>query len=164
MFEISYCVRCCNENILLSGGRDKQGQSLISFPARNKQDSLDRSEIRRTVQYLASIPTYVAQSSSHSCSKAYSPLTSLPPSPHSLPSFPLFSCLSREDVREYGFSIVLDARTTKWDSVKLILRTLQEALPGQVHVVYTVQSPQYIQKRKLGKEKGKLEFTVRVLY
>ena len=145
----SYCVRLGTLEHLLSGGRDKQGQSLICFPARNKQEPLERSDIRRTVQYLASIPTYVASSSPSNSSQA-----------HSLSS----SWCTREDVREYGFSIVLDARTTKWDTMKLILRTLQEALPGQVHVVYTVQSPQYIQKRKLGKEKGKLEFTVSGLF
>lgn len=39
---------------------------------------------------------------------------------------------SREDVREYGFSVIVDARTSNWQSTKLVLHSLQEVLPGQV--------------------------------
>lgn len=40
---------------------------------------------------------------------------------------------SREDVREYGFSVIVDARTSNWHSTKLVLHSLQEVLPGQVY-------------------------------
>ena len=59
---------------------------------------------------------------------------------------------------------MIDARSLKWDMVKLILRAVQEALPGQVHSVYIVQPSQFMQRKKMGfghnKEKGKLEFSV----
>ena len=42
---------------ILSGGRDRQGQSLVTFPAQTKTYMYDREDILRTVQYLTSIPT-----------------------------------------------------------------------------------------------------------
>ena len=39
----------------------------------------------------------------------------------------------REDVREYGFGVIIDARSSNWHSTKLILHSLQEVLPGQVY-------------------------------
>ncbi len=51
-----------------------------------------------------------------------------------------------------------------WNDVKMILRTSQEALPGQIHIAYIVQPNQFVQKQQismgLSKEKDKLEFTV----
>ncbi len=42
---------------ILSGGRDKQGQSLITFPSQPKGYVYQRDSMRRVVQYLACIPT-----------------------------------------------------------------------------------------------------------
>ena len=42
---------------ILSGGRDRQGQSIITFPAMSKTFEYDRGDIRKVVQYLTSIPT-----------------------------------------------------------------------------------------------------------
>ena len=44
---------------ILSGGRDRQGQSIITFPARSKSFTYNRDDVRRVVQYLASIPMWV---------------------------------------------------------------------------------------------------------
>ena len=41
-------------------------------------------------------------------------------------------CVYREDVREYGFSVVVDSRNSNWHSTKQVLHSLQEVLPGQV--------------------------------
>lgn len=41
---------------ILSGGRDKQSQSIITFPAKEKGHVYQRDTIRRVVQYLACIP------------------------------------------------------------------------------------------------------------
>lgn len=40
----------------LSGGRAKEGQSLITFPAKEKQFEYNRDDLRKVIQYLASIP------------------------------------------------------------------------------------------------------------
>ena len=42
---------------ILSGGRDRQGQSIITFPAMEKTFVYDRGDVRKVVQYLTSIPT-----------------------------------------------------------------------------------------------------------
>ena len=44
---------------LLTGGRDRQGKSLITFPAKPKTFTYDRDDVRKVIQYLTSIPTYV---------------------------------------------------------------------------------------------------------
>lgn len=41
---------------ILSGGRDKQGQSIITIPAQQKTYMYQRDPLRRVVQYLACIP------------------------------------------------------------------------------------------------------------
>ena len=67
---------------------------------------------------------------------------------------------------ELGFAVIVDGRWLSWSDIKLILRTSQEALPGQVHVVYVLQPSQFMNKKQvsmsLAKEKEKLEFTVSV--
>ena len=42
---------------ILSGGRDRQGRSVITFPAHPKGFELNRDAIRKVIQYLACIPT-----------------------------------------------------------------------------------------------------------
>ena len=46
----------------------------------------------------------------------------------------------------------------------MILRTSQEAMPGQVHVAYVIQPNQFVHKQQismgLSKEKDKVEFSV----
>lgn len=68
------------------------------------------------------------------------------------------------EARELGFTLIIDGRNLSWNDIKLILRTSQEALPGQVHVAYILQPSQFMQKQQLSlslsKEKDKLEFAV----
>ena len=65
---------------------------------------------------------------------------------------------------ELGFAIIVDGRVLSWAEIKLILRTSQEALPGQVHIAYIVQPTQFVHRQQmtmaLSKEKDKLEFAV----
>lgn len=42
---------------ILSGGRDKQGQSILTIPAQHKHYVYQRDVLRRVVQYLACIPS-----------------------------------------------------------------------------------------------------------
>ena len=71
------------------------------------------------------------------------------------------------EAQELGFVLVVDGRLLSWSDVKMILRTAQEALPGQVHVAYIIQSNQFVQKQQismgLSKEKDKVEFSVSCL-
>lgn len=53
-------IELLHKNIcFLSGGRAKEGQSLITFPAKDKNFEYNRDELRRVIQYLASIPMWV---------------------------------------------------------------------------------------------------------
>ena len=71
------------------------------------------------------------------------------------------------EVMENGFSVIVEARGLQWATVKLILRTVQEALPAQIHAAYILCPAPFLQKRQIltgvSKEKSKLEFTVSVL-
>ena len=50
-------IELLRKNIcFLSGGRAKEGQSLITFPAKEKNFEYDRDNLRKVIQYLASIP------------------------------------------------------------------------------------------------------------
>ncbi|CAI8027448.1 Kalirin, partial [Geodia barretti] len=74
-----------------------------------------------------------------------------------------------EDVREYGFSVIVDARHSSWHSTKMVLHSLQEVLPGQVHVAYIIQSSHFWQKQATTrghnkeKKKNRLEFSTIML-
>ena len=74
----------------------------------------------------------------------------------------MFSC--SPEACELGFAIIVDGRALSWAEIKLILRTSQEALPGQVHIAYVIQPTQFVHRQQmtmaLSKEKDKLEFAV----
>uniref|UniRef100_A0A665SZ33 CRAL-TRIO domain-containing protein n=1 Tax=Echeneis naucrates TaxID=173247 RepID=A0A665SZ33_ECHNA len=74
----------------VSGGRDKRGGPILTFPARTNHDRIKQEDLSRLVTYLSTIPS--------------------------------------EDVRARGFTVVVDMRGSKWDSVKPVLRTLQESV------------------------------------
>ena len=60
--------------------------------------------------------------------------------------------------------VIIDGRLLTWADIKLILRTCQEALPGQIHFAYLIQPTQFVNKQQvtmsLSKEKEKTEFNV----
>ena len=70
------------------------------------------------------------------------------------------------EVSELGFVVIVDGRLLTWTEIKLILRTAQEALPGQVQLAYVIQPTQFMHKQQmvmsLSKEKDRLEFGVSV--
>lgn len=48
---VSKCVPVC-----LSGGRDKRGGPILTFPARSNHDRIRQEDLRRLISYLACIP------------------------------------------------------------------------------------------------------------
>ncbi|UYV76149.1 TRIO [Cordylochernes scorpioides] len=110
---------------LLTGGRDRRGGPVLTFPsARLQLDRFKLEELKHLLSYLASIPC--------------------------------------EEVKELGFSVVIDMRGTTWNAVKPILKVLQENFPAKVHAAYIIKPENFWQKQRtsLGSAKYKFETTV----
>ncbi|XP_022243783.1 triple functional domain protein-like [Limulus polyphemus] len=107
--------------VILSGGRDKRGGAVLTFPARNLPERLKTEDLRRLLTYLASIPG--------------------------------------EDTKELGFSVVIDMRGATWNTVKPILKVLQESFPAKIHTAYIIKPENFWQKQRtsLGSSKYKFE-------
>ncbi|XP_076313108.1 LOW QUALITY PROTEIN: triple functional domain protein-like [Tachypleus tridentatus] len=107
--------------VILSGGRDKRGGAVLTFPARNLPERLKTEDLRRLLTYLASIPS--------------------------------------EDTKELGFSVVIDMRGATWNTVKPILKVLQESFPAKIHTAYIIKPENFWQKQRtsLGSSKYKFE-------
>ncbi|XP_066996303.2 kalirin [Anabrus simplex] len=106
---------------VLTGGRDRRGGPVLSFPASGRRDRAKPDDYRRLLQYLLSLPC--------------------------------------EEVREQGFTVVIDMRGATWNSVKPILKVLQEHFPGSVHIAYIIKPDNFWQKQRtsLGSHKCKFE-------
>ncbi|XP_022244114.1 triple functional domain protein-like isoform X1 [Limulus polyphemus] len=107
--------------VILSGGRDRRGGPVLTFPARNLPERLKTEDLRRLLTYLASIPS--------------------------------------DDVKEVGFSVVIDMRGATWNTVKPILKVLQESFPAKIHTAYIIKPENFWQKQRtsLGSSKYKFE-------
>ncbi|XP_062271265.1 kalirin-like, partial [Scomber scombrus] len=104
----------------VSGGRDKRGGPILTFPARTNHDRIKQEDLSRLVTYLATIPS--------------------------------------EDVRARGFTVVVDMRGSKWDSVKPVLRTLQESFSSNIHSALLIKPDTFWQKHKTNLGSAKLSF------
>ncbi|XP_035854250.1 kalirin-like isoform X2 [Sander lucioperca] len=104
----------------VSGGRDKRGGPILTFPARTNHDRIKQEDLSRLVTYLATIPS--------------------------------------EDVRARGFTVVVDMRGSKWDSVKPVLRTLQESFSSSIHTALLIKPDTFWQKHKTNLGSAKLSF------
>ncbi|XP_041434121.1 kalirin isoform X4 [Xenopus laevis] len=94
----------------VSGGRDKRGGPILTFPARSNHDRIRQEDLRRLVTYLASVPS--------------------------------------EDVCKRGFTVIIDMRGSKWDLIKPLLKTLQEAFPAEIHIALIIKPENFWQKQK----------------
>lgn len=65
-----------------------------------------------------------------------------------------------EDVRGRGFTVVVDMRGSKWDSVKPVLRTLQETFSSNIHTALLIKPDTFWQKHKTNLGSAKLSFEV----
>ncbi|XP_058474523.1 kalirin-like isoform X1 [Solea solea] len=104
----------------VSGGRDKRGGPILTFPARTNHDRIKQEDLSRLVTYLSTVPS--------------------------------------EDVRGRGFTVVVDMRGSKWDSVKPVLRTLQETFSSNIHTALLIKPDTFWQKHKTNLGSAKLSF------
>ncbi|XP_061642801.1 kalirin-like isoform X2 [Phyllopteryx taeniolatus] len=104
----------------VSGGRDKRGGPILTFPARTNHERIKQEDLSRLVTYLSTIPS--------------------------------------EDVRARGFTVVVDMRGSKWDSVKPVLRTLQESFSSNIHIALLIKPDTFWQKHKTNLGSAKLSF------
>lgn len=70
------------------------------------------------------------------------------------------SAIPSEDVRARGFTVVVDMRGSKWDSVKPVLRTLQESFSASIHTALLIKPDTFWQKHKTNLGSAKLSFEV----
>ncbi|XP_032800941.2 triple functional domain protein isoform X3 [Petromyzon marinus] len=105
----------------VSGGRDRRGGPILTFPARSNHDRIKQEDLRRLITYLASVP----------CS---------------------------EESAKKGFTVVIDMRGSKWDSIKPLLKTLQESFPASIHVALIIKPDNFWQKQKTNFGSSKFEF------
>lgn len=69
---------------------------------------------------------------------------------------------SSDDVRELGFTVVIDMRgSSTWNTVKPILKVLQEYFANSIHTAYLIKPDNFWQKQRtsLGSQKYKFEVT-----
>ncbi|XP_068092702.1 triple functional domain protein isoform X2 [Hyperolius riggenbachi] len=104
----------------LSGGRDKRGGPILTFPARTNHDRIRQDDLRRLISYLACIPS--------------------------------------EEVCKRGFTVIVDMRGSKWDSIKPLLKILQESFPCCIHVALIIKPDNFWQKQRTNFGSSKFEF------
>lgn len=63
-------------------------------------------------------------------------------------------------MRARGFTVVVDMRGSKWDSVKPVLRTLQESFSSHIHTALLIKPDTFWQKHKTNLGSAKLSFEV----
>ncbi|XP_051564019.1 kalirin-like isoform X2 [Myxocyprinus asiaticus] len=104
----------------VSGGRDKRGGPILTFPARSNHDRIKQEDLRRLVTYLSTVPS--------------------------------------EDVCKRGFTVIIDMRGSKWDLIKPLLKTLQEAFLAEICVALIIKPDNFWQKQKTNFGSAKFTF------
>ncbi|XP_029700567.1 triple functional domain protein isoform X4 [Takifugu rubripes] len=104
----------------LSGGRDRRGGPVLTFPSRSNHDRIRSDDLRRLIAYLAGIPS--------------------------------------EEVCKHGFTVIVDMRGSKWDSIKPLLKILQESFPSCIHVALIIKPDNFWQKQRTNFGSSKFEF------
>lgn len=104
----------------VSGGRDKRGGPILTFPARSNHDRIKQEDLRKLVTYLSTVPS--------------------------------------EDVCKRGFTVIIDMRGSKWDLIKPLLKTLQEAFPAEICVALIIKPDNFWQKQKTNFGSAKFTF------
>ncbi|XP_056154644.1 triple functional domain protein isoform X2 [Lampris incognitus] len=104
----------------LSGGRDKRGGPVLTFPSRSNHDRIRQEDLRKLIAYLAGIPS--------------------------------------EEVCKHGFTVIVDMRGSKWDSIKPLLKILQESFPSCIHIALIIKPDNFWQKQRTNFGSSKFEF------
>ena len=74
----------------------------------------------------------------------------------------LSPCAPSEDVARHGFTVIVDMRGSKWDSIKPVLKILQESFPSCIHVALIIKPDNFWQKHRTNFGSSKFEFEVSV--
>uniref|UniRef100_A0A674DK72 non-specific serine/threonine protein kinase n=2 Tax=Salmo trutta TaxID=8032 RepID=A0A674DK72_SALTR len=104
----------------LSGGRDRRGGPVLTFPSRSNHDRIRADDLRSLIAYLAGIPN--------------------------------------EEVIQHGFTVIVDMRGSKWDSIKSLLKILQESFPCCIHIALIIKPDNFWQKQRTNFGSSKFEF------
>ena len=129
-----------------------EADRFLTFPARTNHDRIKQEDLSRLVTYLATIPRYRMSTLPVSLSVKSVDMRLTP-------------CLSlSDDVRARGFTVVVDMRGSKWDSVKPVLRTLQESFSSHIHTALLIKPDTFWQKHKTNLGSAKLSFEVLLQY
>lgn len=72
----------------------------------------------------------------------------------------LFSLFYSEEVCKRGFTVIVDMRGSKWDSIKPLLKILQESFPCCIHVALIIKPDNFWQKQRTNFGSSKFEFEV----
>lgn len=59
-----------------------------------------------------------------------------------------------------GFTVIVDMRGSKWDSIKPLLKILQESFPSCIHVALIIKPDNFWQKQRTNFGSSKFEFEV----
>ncbi|KAI4898076.1 hypothetical protein NFI96_018077 [Prochilodus magdalenae] len=110
----------CDVSVCSTGGRDRRGGPVLTFPARSNHDRIRQEDLRRLIAYLAGIPS--------------------------------------EEVSRHGFTVIVDMRGSKWDSIKPLLKILQESFPSCIHVALIIKPDNFWQKQRTNFGSSKFEF------
>ncbi|RXN07157.1 kalirin-like isoform X1 [Labeo rohita] len=68
------------------------------------------------------------------------------------------STVPSEDVCKRGFTVIIDMRGSKWDLIKPLLKTLQEAFPAEICVALIIKPDNFWQKQKTNFGSAKFTF------
>uniref|UniRef100_A0A8C9R172 Trio Rho guanine nucleotide exchange factor a n=1 Tax=Scleropages formosus TaxID=113540 RepID=A0A8C9R172_SCLFO len=63
-----------------------------------------------------------------------------------------------EDVCKHGFTVIVDMRGSKWDSIKPLLKILQESFPSCIHIALIIKPDNFWQKQRTNFGSSKFEF------
>nr|KAG5714837.1 hypothetical protein BaRGS_000325 [Batillaria attramentaria] len=68
-----------------------------------------------------------------------------------------------DEVREKGFTVILDMRGSKWETVKPILKALQECFPGNIHMAYIIKPERFWEKQRTSLGSAKYNFETNMI-
>uniref|UniRef100_A0A8B9J2J9 non-specific serine/threonine protein kinase n=1 Tax=Amazona collaria TaxID=241587 RepID=A0A8B9J2J9_9PSIT len=68
------------------------------------------------------------------------------------------ACIPSEEVCKRGFTVIVDMRGSKWDSIKPLLKILQESFPCCIHVALIIKPDNFWQKQRTNFGSSKFEF------
>lgn len=60
----------------------------------------------------------------------------------------------------HGFTVIVDMRGSKWDSIKPLLKILQDSFPSCIHVALIIKPDNFWQKQRTNFGSSKFEFEV----